>query len=198
MSLKTSTRSLFCQFGPIEMQVARSRHPTEQTKIPPHWRIPCFTAASRVRTKRNKIHGLEAGVALTRLNDQIVAYAKSLWPFNQMSVSRDNIVQYWANLMEHNDADVLAVRHSQIWTEVITCTYYCLAQYFATKLFDISVNSMADERTASTMSWLNTALRNSQKSSTLINQIQILLWVLNSASLVCSFLLLWQHFLFVF
>ncbi|KIM57247.1 hypothetical protein SCLCIDRAFT_1219592 [Scleroderma citrinum Foug A] len=153
MSLKTSTRSLFFQFGPIEMQVARSRHPTEQTKIPPHWRIPCFTAASRVRTKRNKIHGLEAGVALTRLNDQIVAYAKSLWPFNQMSVSRDNVVQYWANLMEHNDADVLA--------------------YFATKLFDISVNSMADERTASTMSWLNTALRNSQKSSTLINQIQI-------------------------
>ncbi|KIM64079.1 hypothetical protein SCLCIDRAFT_1213494, partial [Scleroderma citrinum Foug A] len=72
-------------FGSIEMQVARSRYPTEQTKIPLY-------------------HALAN--SLTRLF----------------------VVQYWANLMEHNDADVLA--------------------YFATKLFDISINSMADEHTA--------------------------------------------------
>ncbi|KAG2134814.1 hypothetical protein DEU56DRAFT_404574 [Suillus clintonianus] len=35
---------------------------------------------------------------------------------------------------------------------------------------------MADERTASTMTWLNSALRNRQKSTTLINQVQIRQW----------------------
>jgi len=64
--------------------------------------------------KKDKIRGLEAGVALTKLNDQIVAYAKRLWPFNQTSISQNNVVKYWADLMEHNDADVLAVRHLQI------------------------------------------------------------------------------------
>jgi len=32
---------------------------------------------------------------------------------------------------------------------------------------------MADERTASTITWLNSALCSSQKSATLINQVQI-------------------------
>ena len=42
--------------------------------------------------------------------------------------------------------------------------------------FSITVNSIADERTASTITWLNSALRNRQKSVTLINQVQIRQW----------------------
>ncbi|KAG1803319.1 hypothetical protein EV424DRAFT_1351541 [Suillus variegatus] len=38
-------------------------------------------------------------------------------------------------------------------------------QYFAVKLFNITVNLMADERTASTITWLNSTLRTLQKSS---------------------------------
>ena len=44
---------------------------------------------------------------------------------------------------------------------------------------------MADERTASTMSWLNSALRNAQKSATLINQVQVRQWALMNPDHVC-------------
>ncbi|KAG1811642.1 hypothetical protein EV424DRAFT_1557871 [Suillus variegatus] len=53
-----------------------------------------------------------------------------------------------------------------------------ICQYFAVKLFDITVNSMADERTASTITWLNSTLRTSQKSSTLVSQVQVRQWAL--------------------
>lgn len=59
-------------------------------------------------------------------------------------------------------------------------------QFFAVKIFDITVNSMADERTASTMNWLNSALRSSQKSSTIINQVQIRQWALMNPERVCT------------
>ena len=41
-----------------------------------------------------------------------------------------------------------------------------------------SVNSMADEWTASTMIWLNSAIQSSKKSSMLINQVQVWQWLL--------------------
>jgi len=44
---------------------------------------------------------------------------------------------------------------------------------------------MADERTASTITWLNSALRSSQKSATLINQVQIRQWALMNPDRVC-------------
>ncbi|KAG1822468.1 uncharacterized protein BJ212DRAFT_1476895 [Suillus subaureus] len=50
--------------------------------------------------------------------------------------------------------------------------------YFAVKNFDVTVNSMADERTASTMNWLNSALRSSLKSSTIVSQVQVRQWAL--------------------
>ena len=63
-------------------------------------------------SKQKKIHGLEALVALEKLKDQIIAYAKGLWPFNQASVNRDNVAKYWRDLRDHESADVLAVSHS--------------------------------------------------------------------------------------
>ncbi|KIM56279.1 hypothetical protein SCLCIDRAFT_29720 [Scleroderma citrinum Foug A] len=109
-------------------------------------------------SKKEKINGLKAAMALEKLRDQIITYAKGLWPFNRATVDRNNVAKYWRDLQHHEGADVLA--------------------FFATKLFDITVNSMADERTASTMSWLNSALRNAQKSATLINQVQVRQWAL--------------------
>jgi len=52
------------------------------------------------------------------------------------------------------------------------------SQHFAVKIFDVTVNSMADERTASTMNWLNSALRSSLKSSTIVSQVQVRQWAL--------------------
>ncbi|KAG9316020.1 hypothetical protein JVU11DRAFT_3682 [Chiua virens] len=72
---------------------------------------------------------------------------------------------YWRDFLDHENGDILASSH-----EIQVIFNH---QFLATKLFAITVNSMADERTASTMTWLNSALRSSQKSSTLINQVQV-------------------------
>jgi len=65
-------------------------------------------------SKQEKIHGLEALVALEKLKDQIIAYAKGLWPFNQASINRDNVAKYWQDLRDHESADVLAVSHNAL------------------------------------------------------------------------------------
>ncbi|OAX39633.1 hypothetical protein K503DRAFT_799488 [Rhizopogon vinicolor AM-OR11-026] len=108
--------------------------------------------------KGEKIRDLDAGVALAKLNEQIIAYAKEAWPFNRLLTDKANTVKYWRDFLDHDSADILA--------------------YFAVKFFEITVNSMADERTASTVTWLNSALRSSQKGSTIIGQVQIRQWAL--------------------
>lgn len=56
-----------------------------------------------------------------------------------------NVIKYWRKFLDNDNAGILA--------------------YFAVKLFDITVHS---ERTASTITWLNSTLCNSQKSSSLV------------------------------
>ncbi|EIW74896.1 hypothetical protein CONPUDRAFT_159670 [Coniophora puteana RWD-64-598 SS2] len=113
--------------------------------------------------KKEQICSHNGHTALTKLNNQVLAYANGTWPFNKNTaqVTNENVSQYWQDFLTHDDADVLA--------------------YLAKKIFDISVNSMADERTASTMAWMNSPHRNAQKSSTLVNQIQIRQWDLMHA-----------------
>ncbi|KAG2055811.1 hypothetical protein BDR06DRAFT_1006648 [Suillus hirtellus] len=108
--------------------------------------------------KGGDICGLDAGVALVKLNEQIIAYAKQAWPFNRVLTDKANVVKYWHKFLDHDNADIL--------------------MYFAVKLFDITVNSMADERMASTITWLNSMLCSSQKSSTLVSQVQVRQWAL--------------------
>lgn len=62
---------------------------------------------------KGKICGHEARIAQTKLNDQIIAYAKCLWPFDQTLISQGNIAKYWTDLLEHNGADVLVISHQQ-------------------------------------------------------------------------------------
>ncbi|KAG2112789.1 hypothetical protein BD769DRAFT_1491673 [Suillus cothurnatus] len=54
---------------------------------------------------------------------------------------------------------------------------------------------MADECTASTMNWLNSALRSSLKSSTIVNQVQVWQWALMDPEHVCVALLFFHHLL---
>ena len=49
-------------------------------------------------------------------------------------------------------------------------------QHLASKLFSIVPNSMAEERTVSTFTWLNSRLRNNQSVETLVEQTQIRQW----------------------
>ncbi|KAG1844578.1 hypothetical protein C8R48DRAFT_780230 [Suillus tomentosus] len=67
----------------------------------------------------NSIHDLDAGIALARLNEQIVAHAKGAWPFNRAFTDKANVVKYWRDFLNHDSADVLA--------------------YFAVKIFDITL-----------------------------------------------------------
>ncbi|KAG1798883.1 uncharacterized protein HD556DRAFT_1348641 [Suillus plorans] len=63
-------------------------------------------------------------------------------------------------------------------TDDLLTTHNSHSQHVAVKIFDVTVNSMADERTASTMNWLNSALRSSLKSSTIVSQVQVWQWAL--------------------
>ena len=49
-------------------------------------------------------------------------------------------------------------------------------QHLAVKLFSIVPNSMADERTVSVFTWLNSRLRSAQSVGTLVEQTQIRQW----------------------
>ncbi|KAG1804361.1 hypothetical protein EV424DRAFT_303725 [Suillus variegatus] len=60
--------------------------------------------------KGGDIRGLDAGVALVKLNEQIVAYAKQAWPFNRVLTDEANVVKYWREFLDHDNADILAVR----------------------------------------------------------------------------------------
>ncbi|KAG1852383.1 hypothetical protein C8R48DRAFT_724684, partial [Suillus tomentosus] len=51
---------------------------------------------------------------------------------------------------------------------------------------------MADERTASTMNWLNSALRSSLKSSTIVSQVQVRQWALMDPERVRAVLLFYH------
>ena len=49
-------------------------------------------------------------------------------------------------------------------------------QMLAIKLYSLAVNSMAEERTISTFTWLNSNLRNGQHAKTLVDMVQIRQW----------------------
>ncbi len=49
----------------------------------------------------------------------------------------------------------------------------------AIKIYACTVNSMADERTASNFTWYNSAIRNKQDVKTLSDMIQVRQWYLN-------------------
>ena len=56
-------------------------------------------------------------------------------------------------------------------------------QFLAIQIHSASVNSMADERTASNFTWFNSSLRNRQKVETLTRMIQIRQWTLHVVSI---------------
>lgn len=60
-------------------------------------------------SKKSSIHGLDAGIALAKLNEQIIAYAKGAWPFNCAFTDKANVAKYWRDFLHHDNADVLAV-----------------------------------------------------------------------------------------
>jgi len=68
-----------------------------------------------------------------------MAYAQGHWPFNA-ELHHNDTLGWWQTLEEHEHSHVLAMP--------------------AINIYYIFPNSMADKRTASTMTWFNLAVRN--------------------------------------
>ncbi|KAF8581806.1 hypothetical protein K439DRAFT_1513241 [Ramaria rubella] len=90
--------------------------------------------------------------AVEKFCAQLMAYSRREWPFNA-ELQSSNIVGWWRTLSENPEADVLS--------------------FLAIKLYSICPNSMADERTASTFTWLNSAVRNRQLVKNIVNMVHI-------------------------
>ncbi|KAG8937699.1 hypothetical protein FRC00_002165 [Tulasnella sp. 408] len=99
------------------------------------------------------LKGLEPEFASADLTQQLAAYAKHDYPFNLPITDSESPLTWWGKLQHHSQASLLA---------------HC-----AFKLHSICANSMADERTMSKVTKLNSHLRNHQEVQTLVDMIQI-------------------------
>lgn len=63
----------------------------------------------KYKSKEVNIHGLDGKIALTKLNEQIIAYSKGAWPFNYPLTNNTDILKYWTGFLDHNNADILVV-----------------------------------------------------------------------------------------
>lgn len=57
--------------------------------------------------KGEQICGLDAGIALAKLNEQIIAYAKEAWPFKRLLPDKANAIKYWRDVLDHDSANTL-------------------------------------------------------------------------------------------
>lgn len=94
--------------------------------------------------------------ALNRLRQQFKSYLNMEDPFNHKRRSKQSTLQWWTALAGDELADVLAP----------------LAQ----KIFAVVPISMTDERTQSTITWLNSPHRSRQEVATLQDHIKIRQW----------------------
>ncbi|OCB87760.1 hypothetical protein A7U60_g5083 [Sanghuangporus baumii] len=108
------------------------------------------------RSLNKDIAGLKQADARLRLPRQILEYKKCDYPFNMRFKKNSTAGDWWAKLDKNPDAQPLAK--------------------LARSLFEVLPNSMCDERTASTFTWLNSPLRNKQDSSTLARMTTIREW----------------------
>ncbi|KIJ59093.1 hypothetical protein HYDPIDRAFT_162797 [Hydnomerulius pinastri MD-312] len=101
-----------------------------------------------------KYHPMDA---LGALKDQLKAYAKGVEPFNRrLRPKTESTADWWAAVQQDEDGEVLGA--------------------LAVKIFSAVPISMADERTMSTITWLNSPRRSSQGVGTLQDHIKIRQW----------------------
>ncbi|KAI0311270.1 ribonuclease H-like domain-containing protein, partial [Amylostereum chailletii] len=86
---------------------------------------------------------------------QLKAFWMGYYPFNE-PVKNGNTLSWWKDLLNHPQADVLAM--------------------LAVKIFSALANSMPDERTGSKFTRMNSALRGNQRAQTVIDMVQIGQW----------------------
>ncbi|KAF9521628.1 hypothetical protein CPB83DRAFT_900472 [Crepidotus variabilis] len=101
----------------------------------------------------------EKGIALSvkDLKSQIEGFWADSYPFHvrDHGLVKDPL-SWWKNVAKHDSTDVLGL--------------------LAVRIFSILVNSMPDERTNSAITWLNSPTRGNQKTSTIVDMIQVGQW----------------------
>jgi hypothetical protein len=126
--------------------------------------------------RQTPISNLSIADANMRLKEQIRKFLKAVYPFDRDLRPRESAYQWWVNLDQDrsNDTQPLAVS-----TKYSTCpglTNLVHAKRLGVAIFAIVPNSMVDEQTGSTFTWLNSHLRNRQQVKTLIRTVQIQKW----------------------
>ena len=102
-------------------------------------------------------------------------------PSWDLSSTRYSFSKYRHPILVASTCTIFRCQHfsgSLLVLVVVTQTYHH-CQLLAIRIYSASVNSMADERTASNFTWFNSSLRNQQKVETLTWMIQIRQWVLH-------------------
>ena len=85
--------------------------------------------------------------------EQLIQYCRQTYPFNKYHDS-PNALAYWHKIAAHKDAQILA--------------------YLAIKLFSIVPNSMAEERTVSAFTKINSSDRGCQTAETVVSMTRVL------------------------
>jgi hypothetical protein len=95
--------------------------------------------------------------AAHELKNQLEAFWRGEYPFIVSEEAKGkNPLEWWQHLEHHMHAHVLAS--------------------LAIRIFSILVNSMPDERTNSTITWFNSAIRGNQSARTIVDMIQVGQW----------------------
>ncbi|KAI0027166.1 ribonuclease H-like domain-containing protein [Vararia minispora EC-137] len=102
---------------------------------------------------KKKIDNVSGKEALIWLKAQLHAYVSRSYPFNLPLSKQKSPLNWWYPLLKDPQASVLA--------------------FLAIKLFSVVPNSMADERTGSAMTKVNSADQNNLKPETIIHLIQL-------------------------
>ncbi|KAA1479812.1 hypothetical protein DENSPDRAFT_789582 [Dentipellis sp. KUC8613] len=135
-------------------------HPRAYNRMKDYLKNMLKAEADRLQTLPDKytnpvLKEIGSAVASLELKTQVEAFWRKEYPFNE-SAKDKTALEWWSSLIIHPKARVLAM--------------------LATKIFSILVNSMPDERTGSTFTWLNSALCGSQHGRTVVDMVQISQW----------------------
>ncbi|KZP05714.1 hypothetical protein FIBSPDRAFT_709089, partial [Athelia psychrophila] len=113
-------------------------------------------ALAIMKIRNPRLANISPRDAVTGLKTQIADYRLKAEPFNRPIRTGETALTWWVSVQRSPQAQVLGA--------------------LAIKLFSVLPISMEDERTVSTITWLNSAARSSQEVSTLKKTIQIRQW----------------------
>ncbi|KAF8589850.1 hypothetical protein K439DRAFT_1612419 [Ramaria rubella] len=123
------------------------------------------------RSKRHpSLVGLSAAIVSTNFKAQFASYAREQFPFANPIQEDQSVLDWWRTIADHLLANMLAVGTLTPLKILIWSSH--MSQFVAIKLFSVMPSSMADERTMSTFTWLNSPLCNRQLVSTVVDMAQ--------------------------